>query len=168
MLFAIPNPKKSVTVPFSINKVADSIQSIPSIEKTYKLTKGNDAFKIYTLEAYEFLSLGIFADFSLNEISTNKTEITIELRRKIGSFDESHEVSKANRHMDRIMDVLSNLITMSETELDNLKAKSIEESKEMKKIADKPWFMFNFTLIVSTLLFFPLGLYGIYKRVSYK
>ena len=73
MLFAIPNPKKSVTVPFSINKVADSIQSIPSIEKTYKLTKGNDAFKMYTLEAYEFLSLGIFADFSLNEISANKT-----------------------------------------------------------------------------------------------
>ena len=168
MLFAIPNPKKSVTVPFSINKVADSIQSIPSIEKTYKLTKGNDAFKMYTLEAYEFLSLGIFADFSLNEISANKTEITIELRRKIGSFDESHEVSKANRHMDRIMDVLSNLITMSETELNNLKAKSIEESKEMQKIADKPWFMFNLPLIASTLLFFPLGLYGIYRRVSYK
>jgi hypothetical protein len=167
-LFAIPNPKKTLTVNFDISKVADSIQAIPSLEKTYKLTKGNEAFNIYTLEAAEFLSLGIFADFSLNEIAEGKTEITLELRRKIGSFDESYEVSKANQHIDTLMDLLSKAIVMGPDDLAKLKEKSLAESKELQKIANKPWYMFTFLLVVATLIFFPIGVYGIYKRITHK
>ena len=167
-LFAIPNPKKTVTVNFSINKIADAIQAIPSLDKTYQLTKGNEAFKIFTLEAAEFLSLGIFADFSLNEVSEGKTEITLELRRKIGSFDESYEVSKANRHIDTLMDILSRAIMMSGDEIKTLKEKSLVESQKLQKIANKPWYMFTFILIVATFFIFPVGLYGIYKRITHK
>ena len=167
-LFAIPNPKKTLTVPVNISKVADSIQAIPSLEKTYKLTKGNEAFNIYTLEAAEFLSLGIFADFSLNEVAEGKTEITLELRRKLGAFDEWHEVNRANKHLDKLFDTLANLSVMGPEDLAKLKGKSLEESKELQKLANKPWYMFTFLLVVATLIFFPIGVYGIYKRLTHK
>jgi hypothetical protein len=164
-LFAIPNPKKTLTVPVNISKVADLIQAIPSVEKSYKFTKGNDAFKIYTLEAYEFLSLGIFADFSLNEVSPEKTEITIELRRKLGAFNEWHEVNRANKHLDKLVDTLANLSVMSDSEIMKLKGKTIEDTEirnsENKKTDGQ---LNNVLLVLISLLIWPLGLYLIYKR----
>jgi hypothetical protein len=168
MINSIPNPKKTINVPFNANKIGEMIKALPSLEKKYKLTKFNDAFKVYTLEAYEFLSLGIFADFSLNDVSEGKTEITIEIRRKIGAFDQRHEISSANRHLDCLIDLLGNLSMMSEEKLQALISSSVDESKEREKIANKPWHESNFLIVVTLFIFFPLGLYGIYKRVSQK
>ena len=168
MITSIPNPKKTINVPFNANKIGEMIKALPSLEKKYKLTKFNDAFKVYTLEAYEFLNLGIFADFSLNDVSPEKTEITIELRRKIGSFDQAHEVSNANRHLDVLIDLLGNLSTMSDEKLQDLINSSLEECKENQKISNKSWYEFNFLIFATLFIFFPVGLYGIYKRVSKK
>ena len=165
-LFAIPNPKKTLTVPVNISKVADLIQAIPSVEKSYKFTKGNDAFKIYTLEAYEFLSLGIFADFSLNEVSEGKTEITLEIRRKLGAFDEWHEVNRANEHLDKLFDTLANLSVMNENEISSLKNKTIEETEVKKKEADKSnETAQTFLAVILGIVIFPLGIYFLAKKI---
>lgn len=168
-LFAIPNPKKTLTVPVNISKVADLIQAIPSVEKSYKFTKGNDAFKIYTLEAYEFLSLGIFADFSLNEVSEGKTEITLEIRRKLGAFDEWHEVNRANKHLEKLFDTLANLSVMTESQVEELKTKAIVETevrtKENNKIGQK---IADIFVIGLCIVIWPLGLYLLIKKFFFK
>lgn len=164
-IFAIPNPKKTITVSFEINKISQSIKAIPLLDKGYKFTKGNEAFKTYTLEALEFLSLGIYADFSLNEVSEGKTEITLELRRKMGSFDQAHEVSKANGHIDKLFDLLSKAIEMSDAEIKTLEEKVTTSSQ---KSSNRPWYMSTGSLVILLLFLFPVGLYGLYKRSTYK
>lgn len=125
-LFAIQNPKKTFTIDFGIDKVKKSVLVIPFINKKYKLNKSNDAFNQYTLDALEFLSLGVFIDFNLSSISDNKTEITIEVRRKVGSFDQSHEVTNANKHIEVLVEVLSKGIMLSDNEIENLKKAEVD------------------------------------------
>jgi tetrahydromethanopterin S-methyltransferase subunit B len=162
MLNAIPNPKKNFEIPFSISKTFEAVQSIPGLAKKYKLTKSNNAFKSCTLEAYELLSLGVFIDFNLNEVSDNKTGVTIEVRRKVGTFDQWHEVTNANEHIDKLCDYLSDLVVLSDEELENLKTLANEGSSEPAK----KWYQYNFLLLLSTLFLFPVGVYGIYKKIS--
>jgi len=171
-VFAIPNPKKTLTVPVNISKIADLIQTIPVVEKSYKFTKGNDTFKIYTLEAYEFLSLGIFADFSLNELSPDKTEITLEIRRKVGSFNQSHEITNANEHLDRLIDTLANVSVMSDSQIEELKQKSIEVIQKKKDRADNvkklDGKVLKYLKIALCIIIWPIGLIVLGKKIQEK
>jgi len=160
MLGAISNPKKTITIPFQMDKIFNSIQVIPQLNKKYKLTKFNPVFNICTLEALEFLSVGVYIDFTLNEVSENKTEVTIEVRRKVGAFDQAHEVSNANKHLDVLFTNLSSAITLSDEEITKLKNTSQQESIEL----NKPWYENNFLLVLVFIIFWPVGIYGLYKR----
>jgi hypothetical protein len=117
MIGAIPNPTKKITVDFPFEQVKTGVKKIPALLKNYKMSKDNETFNFYTLEAYEFLSFGIYADFSLNQISDSKTEINLEIRRKIGSFNQSHEITLANKHIDQLITGLSKTITASPEDL---------------------------------------------------
>ena len=78
MIGAIPNPKKNITIDFPIKKLKDTILFIPlTKDKKYKITSKNDVLNLYTFEATEFLSLGVYIDISLSEVSENKTSIEI-------------------------------------------------------------------------------------------
>ena len=52
-------------------------------------------------------------------------EITIEIRRKIGAFDQAHEVSKANDHIAALFELISKCIVLTETEKKELETKKI-------------------------------------------
>ncbi|MES2487157.1 MAG: hypothetical protein V4581_14570, partial [Bacteroidota bacterium] len=65
-LFAIPNPKKSIAVDFTIERVKLSVLNISFINKQYKFTNSNEIFHQYTFEAYELLSLGVYIDIHLS------------------------------------------------------------------------------------------------------
>tara|TARA_B100000780_G_scaffold110191_1_gene77073 strand:- start:55 stop:555 length:501 start_codon:yes stop_codon:yes gene_type:complete len=161
---AIPNPKKTFTIPFGISKTFDAVQVIAGLKNKYKLTKSNTTFNSCTLEASEFLSLGVYIDFNLNDISDEKTEVTIEVKRKIGSFDESHEVTQANEHIDILTDALSNALTMSDSDIASIKNSMLKDVKPNKNTTKKGWYQSNFLLILAVVFFFPIGIYGLFKR----
>lgn len=108
----IPNPKKNVVVDFTLADCKNAIKKLPGyFKQKYTLEKQNDILNQTTFGALEFLSLGVFIDVNLNSISENKTDITVEIRRKIGAFDTWVEVSKANSHLDNLFNGISALLT---------------------------------------------------------
>ena len=107
MIGAIANPTKKVTVEFPLSKVQEGVLNISKIYKKYRLEKQNPMFNQYTFEASEFLSLGVYIDINLSQVSDNRTEIQIEVRRKLGAFDNWVEVQNANEHIQKIIDGIS-------------------------------------------------------------
>ena len=68
----------------------------------------------------EFLSLGVYIDISVSSISDTKCKIEIEVSRKIGAFDQSYEVSKANDHIANIATLMSECVVLTPTEIKDL------------------------------------------------
>ncbi len=153
-VFAIPNPKKTIQVDFSLEKVRNSVKNISLLDPKYKIFSSNEIFNQYTYESYEFLSLGVYIDIHINSITNTKTEIAIEIRRKLGTFNESHEVTNANNHMFKMYDYLSKLMTLSDDGIQNLKSKPLQQPVINKSIKNKT---------LAALLAFFLGGLGIHK-----
>lgn len=108
----IPNPKKSVIVDFSTDEIKSTLIKLPKLyANKYTLEKQNDIMNQYTFGALEFLSLGVYIDFNLNYVSETKTNIIVEVRRKIGAFDQAFEVQKANEHIEKVFTAISYLLT---------------------------------------------------------
>ena len=127
MVNAIPNPKKNLTIDFPLERVKIGVERLSQINNKYKFTKGNPIFNQTTFEATEFLSLGVYIDINLSSVSENKTEITIEIRRKIGTFNQSHEVTKANQHLQSIIDLISQGIVMTDSDFTEMQRKLTEK-----------------------------------------
>jgi hypothetical protein len=121
MIGAIANPTKKVTIDFPISRVKDAVRNISKVYKKYTMEKENPMFNQFTLQASEFLSLGVFIDINLSEQGDNRTEINIEVRRKMGAFDEWIEVQNANNHIQNIIDALSRLLTNPNVKVQEVK-----------------------------------------------
>lgn len=140
-VFAIPNPKKILNVDFPLDRVKESVKNITLLNSKYRVHSSNEIFNQYTYESYEFLSLGVYIDINLNSISENKTEITVEIRRKMGTFNESHEVTHANQHIVNIVNYIAKLTVMSADEMIKLKSQQVQnitapvKSRKEKNIA---------------------------------
>jgi hypothetical protein len=124
MIGAIPNPTKKVTIDFPLNKVKDGILNLPKMFKKYRLEKQNPMFNQYTLDGSEFLSLGVYIDFNLTSVTDNRTDVAIEVRRKLGAFDNWVEVQNANEHIQKIMDGLSKILTSPNGQVEQVKESS--------------------------------------------
>lgn len=124
MIGAIPNPTKKVTIDFTIDQVKNTVLTIPKVYKKYRVQSQNPMFNQYTLEASEFLSLGVFIDINLNEVSSTKTEINIEVRRKLGAFDTWVEVQNANEHIQNLINAISKALTSPNGQVEEVKQKS--------------------------------------------
>jgi hypothetical protein len=149
-VFAIPNPKKILTIDFSIEQVKKGVNNLYLIDNKYKLFNSNDLFNQYTFDLLEFLSLGVYIDINLSRISENKTEITIEVRRKIGTFDQSHEVTKANNHIQLTIDLLSKSMVLNDEQIVELKqSTNIEVVASKNKIGTTQIFLI---VIISLLV----------------
>lgn len=90
--------KKTIQVDFPLEKIKNSILNIPLLNKNYRFSSSNEVFNQFTFESFEFLSIGVYLDFHLNSISESKTEINLEIKRKIGSFNQPAEITNANMH----------------------------------------------------------------------
>ena len=114
---------------------------IPLKDKKYKFTSKNDILKTFRFEAMEFLSLGVYIDISVSvsvsSISDTKCKIEIEVSRKIGAFDQSYEVSKANDHIANIATLMSECVVLTPTEIKDLEEKknAVVEKKGCGKTA---------------------------------
>lgn len=140
-MFSLPNPKKTITIEFSIDQVMLGIPRISAASATkYNVTDINPIFNQITLECSEFLSLGVYIDFNLAKKTETSTEVTIEIRRKIGSFDNAVELQNANHHFTDLVNYLSEVIVMSEEEF-NRKYSAVLANMLNKSNEDaKPWF----------------------------
>jgi hypothetical protein len=137
MIGAIPNPKKTLEIDFSVEQITSTIIFIPLKDNKYKFTSKNDILKTFRFEAMEFLSLGVYIDISVSSISDTKCKIEIEVSRKIGAFDQSYEVSKANDHIANIATLMSECVVLTPTEIKDLeeKKKAVVETKGCGKTA---------------------------------
>ncbi len=125
MIGAVPNPKKTITIDFPISKLKETIGFIPLTgDKKYKFTTKNEAFSLYTFEVTELLSLGVYIDISFSEVNENKTTIEIEVRRKMGAFDKSHEITNANNHISKIIELISLCVSLTEEKKEALKSEN--------------------------------------------
>lgn len=154
-VFAIPNPKKTVVVDLPLKKVTNSVKNISILNEKYKFNSSNEIFNQYTYESFEFLSFGMYADINLNAISENKTEITIEIRRKIGSFNESSEISNANRHISNITNYIAQLAVLSDEQIAELNIKKTVENKRSESEVSLK------SKTTASLLSFFLGVIGV-------
>lgn len=170
-VLAIPNPKKSTQVDFPIERVKMSVLNIGLINNKYKFSSSNEIFNQYTYEALEFLSLGVFIDINLNKLGEEKTEIIVEVRRKIGTFNQSHEVTNANNHLVKIFELIANLTAMNIEEIENLKSqKNIQKTNPAKQSynnsEEKRWYDKTWLVAILCIIFFPVGLYALWKNSS--
>ena len=129
-LFAIPNPTKQIKVNYSLDEVKKAAANVDLVAKGYSPREHDEIINIYKYAKTEFLSLGVEIDISLSEISDNKTQIDIEIKRAIGTFDEWHEVSKAKTHIETLLKSISTLLT---SDIDKL----IEEKEQKVKLANE-------------------------------
>lgn len=107
----IPNPKKNAPVEFSLAEVKMAIARVPGhFQQKYQLHAQNDVFNQTTFAVLEFLSLGSYVDVTASPMTDTRTDITIEVRRKIGAFDQWHEVQNANQHITKMFEALSALL----------------------------------------------------------
>lgn len=128
MIGAIPNPQKKFQIDRTTAETKFAIEHIYLYTSNYKLYKSNELLGIYTFESYEFLSLGVYIDVTINALSENRTDITIEIRRKIGSFDKSHEITLANDHIVNISDLISHSLMTNPESI--LQQREIERKKQ--------------------------------------
>jgi hypothetical protein len=49
--------------------------------------------------------------------------LTIEIRRKVGAFDQAHEVSKANDHIAALFDLISRCVVLTEAQITELETR---------------------------------------------
>jgi hypothetical protein len=179
-MFSIPNPKKTITIEFSIEQVMKSIPKISAASDTkYGVSEVNAIFNQVTLECSEFLSLGVYIDFNLVKKSDTSTEITIEIRRKIGSFDTDVEIQNANYHFTDLVNHLSSVIVLSDEEfnrkysavLANIANKSNEDAKPWfaKKNVPTLYMVLGFLTLPLLIgfIFLPLGIYARKKNKEY-
>jgi hypothetical protein len=115
----VSNPKKGVTVNFSSEKVLATFKKLVEglhandthlVKPTYKIETFNEVLMQLTLSATELFSLGVSIDINLEEVSAEKTTITVEVKRNFGSFDEPGEVQLANDHITNIFKTISELL----------------------------------------------------------
>jgi len=131
MIGAIPNPTKKVTIEYPISQLKDAVVNIPKFYKKCRLDSQTPMFNQYTFSAAEFMSLGVFIDINLTSIADNRTEVNIELRRKLGAFDNWVEVQNANEHIQKVIDGLSKAIMNPNG--------SAQEAKEVKEEGSSVW-----------------------------
>ena len=150
----IPNPKKTIEIDFSIDLIKSKIDFIPYKNSKYKLYQKNEVINHYSFHGMEFLSLGVYIDIHLSSVNENRTKIDIEVRRTLGSFDNSSEVTKANDHLQNFLKLISECVVMSDDELIKLKDSSEAANSEKKKgFSWKSVAMFAVSIIIFFVVF---------------
>jgi hypothetical protein len=132
MIGSIPNPKKTITIEFPIASIREAVKLIKDITNNYTLSDTNDILNLYTYSATETLSFGVFIDINLSSKNDNSTDVTIEVRRKIGTFDQSHEVTSANQHIQNIVTLISNALQLTEAQKQEINAKYIPKEASLR------------------------------------
>lgn len=128
----IANPKKEICVNFSQDEVKEMLKKLSSYlvsnGQNYKPHAYDEFLGQLKLHVYEFLSLGSYVVINVNYVDEKSTKISIEIQRAMGAFDEWHEVSKANRHLENVIKAISYLLQNPNHEVKVLEQQEIAEN----------------------------------------
>jgi len=134
MIGAIPNPTRELTVPFANEQVQTAMSNLSKfligtdvgnyVQQDYDSILGQ-----LELSKTEFLSLGVSILVTSNSVNENQTKINIEVRRQVGSFDKSYEVSEAKRHLDKVVKGLSTLLS-NPNAIDEISEETVQENSD--------------------------------------
>ena len=153
----IPNPRKVVTIDFTLEELKEAIKRVPGyFSDKYQLLESNDVFNQYTLGATEFLSAGVYMDVGLSSAAEKRTEVTIEVRRKIGAFDQAYEVQHAGTHIANVTNAITALLLNARDPGNNPLVQPLEPSHEELKAKYKlPWYwQVLISVVLVTMLYF--------------
>lgn len=112
---SIPNPTKSFSVNFSHEDVKQSMSNLSTYlgmaeAPGYQVDHFDGVIGELRLRKTEFLSLGVIIVIHANMVNETTTNLSIEVQRAIGTFDQRSEVSNANEHMNLVTQALSSLL----------------------------------------------------------
>lgn len=113
VLYSIPNLNESFTIAHSIPEIKNGIALIPSLDNSYKIAASDNPFESIVLESKEFLNSAVFVAFNLIPIQENKTDVTLEIRRKKRSLDHYFEATNSFVSIENLIVQLSKAITLA-------------------------------------------------------
>lgn len=103
----IPNPKKTLTIKSSISNVVEALNQLPqTLQKVnlggYILESKQEMIDQWVFTKTEALSLGSRITVELQDKGNEQTEVTIEVSRVLGSFNQGYEVTNAMNHIKNV------------------------------------------------------------------
>ena len=113
VLYSIPNLNESFSMEHSIPAIKDGIALIPLLDNNYRVVTFVDSFDNITLETKEFLNSAVFVSFNLVSKQVNKTDVTIEIRRKKRSFDKNFKGDNTFISIENLIAQLSEAIALT-------------------------------------------------------
>lgn len=113
VMYSIPNLNESFTIAHSIPEIKNGIALIPLLDNNYKIAKSDNHFESITLETKEFLNSAVFVAFNLVPIQENKTDVTLEIRRRKRSFDHHFETTNSFISIENLIVQLSEAIALT-------------------------------------------------------
>lgn len=136
MIFALPNPTKTISAPVNVNDARKSIKNLSNLLTTlghdgYVLETSDDFLGVYKFGKMETLSLGVNITLTVSG-SESHSQIHIEVSRVLGTFDKWYEITNANFHIDHIVKCLSILMDPNYEERLNAEIKKKEELDSYK------------------------------------
>ena len=107
----VSNPKKEVTLNFSKAEVLNAIENLKTNEYFKTFESFDEVLNVFTYR-FEKPITGLFKTFmraekEVNEISDNKTKVTIEVSDWDNVLDDEFDVSSANILMKSILKTIS-------------------------------------------------------------
>lgn len=107
----VSNPKKEVTLNFSKAEVLNAIENLKTNEYFKTFENFDEVLNVFTYR-FEKPITGLFktfmrAEIEVNEISDNKTKVTIEVSDWDNVLDDEFDVSSANILMKSILKTIS-------------------------------------------------------------
>ena len=135
---AIPNPKKTIIVKGGQEEVAKWLYKVcpylnDNIKSGYIQEKLDENIGRLEIGKTEFLSLGARIVVDTNYKDDESTEVTVEIQRKVGAFDQSYEITYANEHLSNTVQAVQYVAQNKEYNPPKLEISNTEVTEKKKK-----------------------------------
>jgi hypothetical protein len=137
----ITNPKKSLRIERPMAEVKSAVEHLPLFTNTYKLIKANRVLHQFTYEA-----TGVYIDINIFFGNETQTEITIEVRHIVNSFDPRYDITDRANHITTMAELITESIKagiqgrqamQDEFEINKKLKTRLEEEKKLRKLEEK-------------------------------
>lgn len=150
----VSNPKKEVTLNFSKAEVLNAIENLKTNEYFKTFESFDEVLNVFTYRFEKPIS-GLFklfmrAEIEVNEISDNKTKVTIEVSDWDNVLDDEFDVSSANILMKSILKTISQTLNPNQ-EVSSNETNNDGESNVVSLILKIIGGLIGFVVIISIL-----------------
>lgn len=146
----IQNPKKTITVEKNIESVKNVVKNLHKIYTSIdKIFEENELINEYHYHIKEGMySMGSKVIFNLRKLDESSTEISIEIMRMVGSYNQGHEVSIANNEMTAITTALNSFLNLTESEVSNYDTSKGQITTHTSVFGTICWTIFGIAIVI--------------------